>query len=300
LRQQSAELTTGTGQGAGAPFTMAEYEKAIGTNSLQQIAKGMTDMNQMIQTTPTGPAFNPSTMLVTPGQEQEAAQQASVMNAAPNPQAAAEANLLAQQQAAQMAQVAANSGGTAGTAGTGGYRITGSQGGTGAGAGLTTGANTAAQTGTGVYGATGIAGQTGLGGGLGVGLGGGAANTWIPMGNGLQYNPKTGAVMPVGSGVLGGGTNPTDVNPYAGLGVGYDPTTGTFSGGTGTSGYDPYSDPYFQDVLGLEYSGASGGTAGFYAGPKTGVDIAGSSPVSNAGGHWEVDLDTGDFYWVPG
>jgi len=237
IAQQSAQIGAGSGMGPMSPLSNADYLKDIGLTSLGMQQAGGTALNQQIQTTPTGPAFNPASMMVTPQQEQEAALQASMMNAAPNPTAAAEANLLAQQQAAQAAQNAANLGGTAGNTGTGGYRVTGSQGATSINPAVGTGGNPAAAVGGGVYGATGIAGQTGLG--------GGTAGTWTPMGNGLQYNSQTGAVMPVGSGVLGGGTNTVDTNPYAGLGVGYDPTTGDFSAGGGlppNSTYNPATD----------------------------------------------------------
>lgn len=86
LQQQGAERGITTGQGPGSPNTNAAYLQALGLTSLGLENQGMAGFNQLYQDTPTGPAFNPSSMFVTPEQEQAAQLAANQMAAAPDPQ----------------------------------------------------------------------------------------------------------------------------------------------------------------------------------------------------------------------
>jgi hypothetical protein len=88
LQQQGAERGVATGQGAGGPNTNASYLQALGLTSLGLENQGMQGFNQLYQDTPTGAQFNPSSMFVTPEQEQAAQLAANQEAAAPDPQMA--------------------------------------------------------------------------------------------------------------------------------------------------------------------------------------------------------------------
>jgi hypothetical protein len=85
LAQQAAERGAGTGQGAGSPNTNADYLQSLGLTSLGQEQTGMGNLSSLIGETPTGAAFNPASMFVTPTAEQGANQAVQNALAAPNP-----------------------------------------------------------------------------------------------------------------------------------------------------------------------------------------------------------------------
>jgi hypothetical protein len=95
LRQQSAEIGAGSGMGPMAPFTNAQYLRSLGLTSLGMKQQGLSALNALMGSVPRAPAFDPSSMLVTPAQQQEAQWMAEMMRRAPNPTAAAAANLAA-------------------------------------------------------------------------------------------------------------------------------------------------------------------------------------------------------------
>jgi len=88
LQTAAAERGVTTGQGPNSPNTSAAYLQALGLNSEQQMQQGMQGFNQLYQDTPTGPAFNPSSMFVTPEQQQAAQLAANQEAAAPDPELA--------------------------------------------------------------------------------------------------------------------------------------------------------------------------------------------------------------------
>jgi hypothetical protein len=88
LQTAAAERGVTTGQGPNSPNTSAAYLQALGLNSENQMQQGMVGFNQLYQDTPTGPAFNPSSMFVTPEQQQAAQLASNQEAAAPDPQAA--------------------------------------------------------------------------------------------------------------------------------------------------------------------------------------------------------------------
>jgi hypothetical protein len=88
LQTAAAERGVTTGQGANSQNDNASYLQALGLTSIGQMQTGMQGFNQLYQDTPTGPAFNPSSMLVTPEQQQAAQLAANQEAAAPDPQAA--------------------------------------------------------------------------------------------------------------------------------------------------------------------------------------------------------------------
>ena len=85
LQQAAAERGISTGQGPNSPNDSASYLQALGLTSLGQMQTGMQGFNQLYQDTPTGPAFNPSSMFVTPEQQQAAQLAANQEAAAPDP-----------------------------------------------------------------------------------------------------------------------------------------------------------------------------------------------------------------------
>ena len=86
LQQSAAERGVSTGQGPNSPNTNAAYLRALGLTSLGMQQTGMQDFNQLYQDTPTGTQFNPSSMMVTPEQEQAAQLAANQEAAAPDPE----------------------------------------------------------------------------------------------------------------------------------------------------------------------------------------------------------------------
>jgi hypothetical protein len=93
LQQQSAEMGAGAGMGPMSPFSNASYLRSLGLTSLGMKQQGLSALNSLMGSVPRAPAFDPSSMLVSPGQEQEAAYLAQVLGNAPVPSAAARANL---------------------------------------------------------------------------------------------------------------------------------------------------------------------------------------------------------------
>lgn len=89
LTQQGAERGITSGM-PGSENSNAAYLRALGLTSLGQMQTGMQDLHQLSADAPIAPIFNPSSMFVTPEQEQEAQYMANVLKAAPNPTAAAQ------------------------------------------------------------------------------------------------------------------------------------------------------------------------------------------------------------------
>jgi len=90
-----AQLAQGAAQnnwGSGGS-TSAAYEQALGLNSLQMEQAGLQGLGQLTQANPTGPAYNPAAMQVSPEAQQQAGAAQSLYNAAPVPAAAAAANM---------------------------------------------------------------------------------------------------------------------------------------------------------------------------------------------------------------
>ena len=96
IEQAGAERGVATGS-PGSPNSNAAMLKALGLTSLGLEEQGATDLSRLIGETPTGPAFNPASMLVTPEQQQQAAAANAIYKSAPDPYAAAMANLAASQ-----------------------------------------------------------------------------------------------------------------------------------------------------------------------------------------------------------
>lgn len=96
LQQQAAERGIMTGS-PGSPNSNAAYLRALGLDSLQLQQQGFGNLGQMISQTPQAPLFDPSSLLVTPQQQQEAQLASNIYASAPNPQAAGQhAEALAQ------------------------------------------------------------------------------------------------------------------------------------------------------------------------------------------------------------
>ena len=83
----------GVGFGADSPNSNTALLAALGQTSMGLQNLGQTQLGQAIQRTPVGPAFNPASMLVTPGEQQQAQFYGNLFGAAPNPAAAANAGL---------------------------------------------------------------------------------------------------------------------------------------------------------------------------------------------------------------
>jgi hypothetical protein len=86
LQQQGAERGVATGQGPGGPNTNASYLQALGLTSLGLENQGLQGFAQLYADTPVGPQFSPSSMLVTPEQEQAAQLASNEEAAAPDPE----------------------------------------------------------------------------------------------------------------------------------------------------------------------------------------------------------------------
>jgi hypothetical protein len=95
LWQQSAERGAGQGLGPMAPNTNAAYLRALGLTSMGLKAQGQQELTGAIGRTPTGPLFDPSSMLVSPAAQQAAQEAANTLGAAPIPASAAATNLAA-------------------------------------------------------------------------------------------------------------------------------------------------------------------------------------------------------------
>lgn len=83
----------GVGFGGGSPNANAALLAALGKTSMGLQAQGQQELTSAIGRTPVGPAFNPASFLVSPGDMQSAQYAANVFGAAPNPAAAANAGL---------------------------------------------------------------------------------------------------------------------------------------------------------------------------------------------------------------
>lgn len=92
LAQQAAERGIMTG---GGPNQNAALLRALGLTSLGLQQTGENELTAAIGRTPVGKQFDPSTMLVTPGQQQAAQYGANVAASAPDPAAAARAAMQA-------------------------------------------------------------------------------------------------------------------------------------------------------------------------------------------------------------
>lgn len=97
LAQFGAERGVQTGS-IGSPNSNAALMSLFGTNSLALQNQGMQQFGQQIAQTPQGQQFNPFGFLVSPQEQQQAQYQANLLNAAPVPSSAQNANLNALQQ----------------------------------------------------------------------------------------------------------------------------------------------------------------------------------------------------------
>lgn len=93
LQQQAAQRGVATGQGPGSPNTNAAYLRALGLTSLGLQDQGLTNLRGIMSSVPTGPQFNPQSMLLSPEGQQGWQYLANVLRAAPSPGQAATANL---------------------------------------------------------------------------------------------------------------------------------------------------------------------------------------------------------------
>jgi hypothetical protein len=87
ITEGAAERGIQTGQGPSSPNSNAALLQALGLTSIGQMQTGQSGLSTLIGETPTGAAFNPSTMFVTPEQQQAADQYANLVAAAPDPEA---------------------------------------------------------------------------------------------------------------------------------------------------------------------------------------------------------------------
>lgn len=94
IQQGAAERGVGTGTN-GSPNSNASYLKALGLNSLDLQNTGIKDLSTVIGSTPIGPQFNPNSQLIDPAQQLEQENYNASLAAAPDPAAAARANLSA-------------------------------------------------------------------------------------------------------------------------------------------------------------------------------------------------------------
>ena len=92
LQQMAAERGVSTGS-IGSPNANAALLRSLGLTSLGLQQQGEQQLSGAMQRTPTGQQFNPQSFLVSPQQQQEAQYLASLLQAAPNPAAAAHAGL---------------------------------------------------------------------------------------------------------------------------------------------------------------------------------------------------------------
>ena len=92
LQTNAAERGVAGGFGANNPNTSASYLQALGLTSLGEQQQGLQGLEQLISGTPTGPQFNPSSMFVTPEQQEQAQLLANEEAAAPDPELAGLAN----------------------------------------------------------------------------------------------------------------------------------------------------------------------------------------------------------------
>jgi hypothetical protein len=96
LKQQAAERGIGTGT-AGSGANNASYLQALGLTSLGLEQTGLTDFSNVLKDLPGANLYQNPGLYVTPGLAQNAAAENAVYHSAPNPAAAAAANLAAAQ-----------------------------------------------------------------------------------------------------------------------------------------------------------------------------------------------------------
>lgn len=94
IQQAAAERGASTGQGSQSPNTNAQFLQSLGLTSQNEMGIGQSNLSQLIGETPTGTPFNPSSMFVTPQQQQSADQYANTIAAAPDPEASGLANTI--------------------------------------------------------------------------------------------------------------------------------------------------------------------------------------------------------------
>lgn len=94
LTQQAAERGIATG-GAGSANNNSAYLAALGLTSLGEEQQGFANLGQLVQQAPKAPFFDPSSMFVTPEQQQEAQMAANTFATAPVPRDAARAAIAA-------------------------------------------------------------------------------------------------------------------------------------------------------------------------------------------------------------
>lgn len=92
MQQQAAERGVATGA-PGSPNTNAAYLRALGLTSLGLQNQGLANLRTTMGMVPTGPQFNPMSMLLSPEGQQGWQYLANVLRAAPSPGQAAQANL---------------------------------------------------------------------------------------------------------------------------------------------------------------------------------------------------------------
>lgn len=88
LAQNAAQR--GVGFGPSSPNSNAAFLQALGRTSMDLQNLGQTQLTGAIGRTPTGPAFNPASFLISPGEVQSSQQYANLLRSAPDPAAAAQ------------------------------------------------------------------------------------------------------------------------------------------------------------------------------------------------------------------
>lgn len=92
IAQMGAERGVATGS-IGSPNSEAALLRSLGLTSLGLQGQGEQELTGAVARTPTGQQFNPQSFLTTPQQQQEAQYAANVLASAPDPTAAANAQL---------------------------------------------------------------------------------------------------------------------------------------------------------------------------------------------------------------
>lgn len=93
LQRQAAERGISSGMGPTSPNIGASYLKSVYDASTNLMNTGFGNLGRIMGSIPTGPQFNPQTMLTTPNEQQMWQYLANVLKAAPDPTKAAAANL---------------------------------------------------------------------------------------------------------------------------------------------------------------------------------------------------------------
>lgn len=236
LNQQGAER--GIGFDPTSPNAGAAAMRAMGLTSDALRARGQQELTAAIARTPTGPQFDPSTMLLNPAMVQQWQYLANQLAAAPDPAAAAQANQQALLDAIRAG--AASGGGGQTSMAPGSLQTGGAAGGVTGGGAVTRPATTtqpAAGIGVGTLPGlnTNIAGY-GIGtnkGGLLPGTGAGAG---LQIGQGSNYLDPTGNMF--GNLGLSGGGGWDDLSSI------YDFMFGEDAAGGAAGGAGSYFDPY--------------------------------------------------------